>query len=723
MMSSNSSKQNVIVVNSSHYLPTGSGNKFVYKFQPSVAFSSNDKIGVQSLSIFNSFFNISDTYGNNTFQFSFPCFNPNTGSSAVFQGYIGNSIQFQGQITNPTNIELNGSSISQVSTFTGFVGGTKTAIAGGYITGNQLKITSGTPALTIGMWINGSSTRIVSGSNALGWTLSDSALSPTGSLQSPSTAIFATTAGNILWITSTPSVAVPSTGTALTNTIYVQASGLTSQTITNLSIAQISPASVTLTSSTPIYLSSRSFSAGVGSTTFIGTSDGTVYPGMSLNFGGSTYTIQNPSVIGTALTFTLSSIAGIFPTTTISNVAIPSNSFSILTVSGTPVGSGIFLPGTTMTLSGVGIGSNVVVLDQISSSGSLTGVAGVYKISYNSNTAVQTMYANDSIINNTNLYVSSVSSGSIIPSMQFQIAGQTITINSLVSPGIYSISSSSGTIPSIYPQQISASTNFSNSITLNVTIPNGYYDASSLNYFLQNVCIANNCYLTDATGSGINTYFFEILQNSTYYGFQINVYPLPKVLPNTLVYPSGASWTLLNDGNSYTPVLSIGAGLQKYFGFSSNIKSKTSGQIAIDSNGIMNIPASVTTLQNSQTNLYLSNSATVVKTYTFISDVCPIIHTVNSLVMDCNLITSRFNTDRSNTFFSIPMSASFGNLITVGPFPPCLCSIYGGIYQQIELSFYDTNGSPVNVRDSDATITLVLSVENDIQPHTQRTMM
>jgi len=722
-MSSNTSKQNVIVINSSHYLPTGSGNKFVYKFQPSVAFSSNDRIGVQSLSIFNSFFNISDAYGNNTFQFTFPCFNPNTGSSAVFQAYIGNSVSFQGQITNPTNIELNGSTISTVSTFTGFVGSAKTPITAGYITGNLLKITSGTPALSIGMWLNGSSTRIVSGSNALGWTLSDSTLSPTGSLQSPSTTIFATSAGNILWITSTPSAAVPSTGSALTNTIYVQASGLTSQTITNLSIGQISPASVTLTSSTPVYLSSRNFSAGLGTSTFSGSSDGTVYSGMGFTVNGTTYTISNPIVTGTSLTLSLSGIAGVFPGTTISNVLVPSNSFSILTVSGTPVGNGIFLPGSTMTLSGTGIGSNVQVLDQISSSGSLTGVAGVYKVSYNSNTPVQTMYANDSVSNNTNLYVSSVSSGSIIPSMQFQIAGQTITINSLVSPGIYSISSSSGIIPSIYPQQISASTNFSNSITLNVTIPNGYYDASTLNYFLQNVCIANNLYLTDSTGSGINTYYFEILQNSTYYGFQINVYALPKVLPTSLAYPPGASWTLLNDSNTYTPTISISAGLQKYFGFSSNIINKTSGQIGIDSNGIMNIPASVTTLQNSQTNLYLSNSATVVKTYTFISDVCPIIHTVNSLVMDCNLITSKFNTDRSNTFFSIPMSASFGNLITVGPFPPCLCSIYGGIYQQIELSFYDTNGSPVNVRDSDATITLVLSVENDIQPHTQRTMM
>ena len=194
-----------------------------------------------------------------------------------------------------------------------------------------------------------------------------------------------------------------------------------------------------------------------------------------------------------------------------------------------------------MTLSGVGIGSNVQVLDQLSSSGSLTGVAGVYKISYNPNTGVQSMYANDSVTSNNNLYVSSISSGTIISGMQFRIAGQYFNIDSQISPGVYSISSSSGTIPSIHPQQISASTSFSNGITLNIKIPDGFYDATSLNYFLQNVCIANNCYLTDSIGSGINTYFFEVLSNSTYYGFQFKIYSLPKVLPTSLSYPAGAS--------------------------------------------------------------------------------------------------------------------------------------------------------------------------------------
>ena len=50
--------------------------------------------------------------------------------------------------------------------------------------------------------------------------------------------------------------------------------------------------------------------------------------------------------------------------------------------------------------------------------------------------------------------------------------------------------------------------------------------------------------------------------------------------------------------------------------------------------------ASTTALQNAQTSLYLNNSVAA-KTYTFISDTCPNITTVNSLVVDCNLINSK----------------------------------------------------------------------------------
>ena len=270
--------------------------------------------------------------------------------------------------------------------------------------------------------------------------------------------------------------------------------------------------------------------------------------------------IVSKSLSGSTYTLALDKVAGIFPTLTIQNVGIPQNSFSILTVSGTPNGAGIYIPRVTMKLAGSGISSNVVVQSQISSAAGLTGVAGVYKISYNPNTSVQQMTANNGVTNNTILYVNSIASGTIQPGMVFELNGSYITIESvgyvcLAGVGTYNISTPSGSIPSMHPTTISASSSFSTSIDLNIIIPDGFYDATSLNYFLQNVCIANDLYLTDSTGSGINTYFLEVLQNSTYYGFQINIYPLPQRMPQTLTYPSGAAWTLLNYSNTYTPQL------------------------------------------------------------------------------------------------------------------------------------------------------------------------
>jgi hypothetical protein len=169
-----------------------------------------------------------------------------------------------------------------------------------------------------------------------------------------------------------------------------------------------------------------------------------------------------------------------FPSQTIQNVGIPSNSFSILTVSGQPLGSGIYMPGITMRLAGNGIGSNALVQSQISSAAGLTGVSGVYKISYSPNTPVQTMTANNSVTNNTILQINSIASGSIQPGMIFELNGLFITIVSAASVlsagsvGSYNISTPSGEIPSIFPTTISASSSFSTSIDINVTIPDGF---------------------------------------------------------------------------------------------------------------------------------------------------------------------------------------------------------------------------------------------------------
>ena len=56
-----------LVINSSNYV-IGSGNKFVYRFPNTVNFESGSSIGLSSISIYNSTFNIEKSRGNNTIQ-------------------------------------------------------------------------------------------------------------------------------------------------------------------------------------------------------------------------------------------------------------------------------------------------------------------------------------------------------------------------------------------------------------------------------------------------------------------------------------------------------------------------------------------------------------------------------------------------------------------------------------------------------------------------------
>ena len=145
-----------IILNSSNY---NSNNTFLYKFPSSIDMKPTDKIGIQSISLFNSFFNITSALMNNLMTLVWPCYTP-TGTTTVFNGYIGNACSFIGSISNPQPCELYGTTITNSGTLQSFIGGTKVFVASGYISGTVLKVSSGTPALAVGMYVNGSSTQI-----------------------------------------------------------------------------------------------------------------------------------------------------------------------------------------------------------------------------------------------------------------------------------------------------------------------------------------------------------------------------------------------------------------------------------------------------------------------------------------------------------------------------------------------------------------------------------
>ena len=54
-----------ITINQSHHINAGSGNRYIYDFGKDVEFKDNMKVGLQSVRIYNSSFNISQEIGNN----------------------------------------------------------------------------------------------------------------------------------------------------------------------------------------------------------------------------------------------------------------------------------------------------------------------------------------------------------------------------------------------------------------------------------------------------------------------------------------------------------------------------------------------------------------------------------------------------------------------------------------------------------------------------------
>jgi hypothetical protein len=103
-------------------------------------------------------------------------------------------------------------------------------------------------------------------------------------------------------------------------------------------------------------------------------------------------------------------------------------------------------------------------------------------------------------------------------------------------------------------------------------------------------------------------------------------------------------------------------------------------------------------IEGSSNTMYIPKTTTALNgiDFYYLSTICPRLNTINSLVLCCNLINSDFSIP-SNLFFNIPLSSSFGNLITVNPFDPSLVNVRGGGYESyIEITFFDTDFNPIN---------------------------
>src|SRR5690606_26734383 len=78
---------------------------------------------------------------------------------------------------------------------------------------------------------------------------------------------------------------------------------------------------------------------------------------------------------------------------------------------------------------------------------------------------------------------------------------------------------------------------FSGYGSLVINIGNQSLSIPDLNSFVQQQMIQNNLYLVNSNGE--NVYYFEIIENASTYAVQVNLFPVPAVLPVGWTDPGG----------------------------------------------------------------------------------------------------------------------------------------------------------------------------------------
>ena len=208
---------------------------------------------------------------------------------------------------------------------------------------------------------------------------------------------------------------------------------------------------------------------------------------------------------------------------------------------------------------------------------------------------------------------------------------------------------------------------FSGYGTLSINIGDQNLSIPELNSFVQQQMIAANLYLVDSGGNYV--YYFEIQENPSSYAVQVNLYPVPAVLP--------AGWT--NPGlplSGFAPQFVVpSTNFQQVIGFAAGT--------------------------------YGTGGAS---TESFISTFTPQVSPVQSIQVGCSLVRNYYNINPTILYSFTSAGTQFGSLIETSPNFAQFTEIYPGNYAYIEVAFIDQDNRPLNINDTNLTITLLLEV-------------
>lgn len=212
-------------------------------------------------------------------------------------------------------------------------------------------------------------------------------------------------------------------------------------------------------------------------------------------------------------------------------------------------------------------------------------------------------------------------------------------------------------------------------VPFTVTMPDGNYNISELNSYLQNTMITNGHYLVNSASQ--NVYYLEWILNTTRYAVQLNAYPIPTALPLGWTNPAAITFPLVAE----TPQIQI-----------------------LSTNNFKDIVGFV-----SGTYPPVVQSTT----YSKLSDTAPQVSPIQSIVMECNLINNPYSTPSKLIYsFAVP-NVSFGEIISIQPPEFIFNEILNGFYNQITMTFKDQNLRNIVIQDPQMVLLLTIKKKSE----------
>jgi len=202
-----------------------------------------------------------------------------------------------------------------------------------------------------------------------------------------------------------------------------------------------------------------------------------------------------------------------------------------------------------------------------------------------------------------------------------------------------------------------------------ITIPDGFYSTTSLNYYLQQWMITNGYYLVNSTGQ--NVYYYTLQYNTYQYGNQLLAFAVPLSLPVGYTQPSNWAGYPTVSRTPYLEVLSNNFGI--FLGF-------TAG-----------------TFPNAgQTTNYSINST-----------ITPLGSTVNSIILRCSLVNNRVGNPMDILDSFTIGNSPFGTNINYAPSTNKWVKLSAGTFSNFLITFCDQNLNMLAALDNNILITIL----------------